>query len=234
MRVSSPPVKAVLFDFHGTLAQVEEPTDWVLNAAAALGADLTPSAARRLADELILAGRAGGPLPSVVPPSVRTAWDRRDLTMDDHRTAYTALAAGVDSGIDGLPTALYDRLLTPDGWRAYADAVPVLRRLHGAGVRVAVVSNIGFDVRPVAEGLGLAPFVDAYALSYEVGHCKPAPEIFRAACADLGVDPRDTVMVGDTPADAGAVSAGCRCLILPVSPAGAEHGLAAVLPLLDA
>lgn len=226
-------MKAALFDFHGTLAQVEEPTDWVVNAAAALGADLAPAAAQRLADRLVLAGRAGGPLPAVVPPPVRAAWDRRDLTMDDHRAAYTALAAEVDSGIEGLPTALYDRLLTADGWRAYTDAVPVLRHLHAAGVPVAVVSNIGFDVRTVAEGLGLAPFIGAYALSYEVGHCKPAPEIFRTACADLGVDPHDTVMVGDTPADAGAVAAGCRCLILPVSPAGAEHGLGAVLSLID-
>jgi HAD superfamily hydrolase (TIGR01509 family) len=227
-------VKAVLFDFHGTLAQVEEPAEWVGAAAAACGADLAPEDVQRLADALVLAGRAGGPLPPEVPPSVRAAWDRRDLTARDHREAYTGLAAMVESGIDGLPTALYDRLLTPDGWRAYDDAVPVLRRLRTAGVPVAVVSNIGFDVRPVAAGLGLAGLVDEYVLSYEVGHCKPAPQIFAAACAALGVDPRDAVMVGDTPADAGAVSAGCRCLILPVSPAGAEHGLAAVLPLVDA
>jgi len=39
-------------------------------------------------------------------------------------------------------------------------------------------------------------------------------------------------MVGDTPADAGAVAIGCRCLILPPSPPDAVHGLGAVLDLI--
>jgi FMN phosphatase YigB (HAD superfamily) len=225
-------VKAALFDFHGTLAQVEEPAEWVVKAAAARGADLAPVQARRLADALVLAGRAGGPLPASVPPDVRAAWDRRDLSADDHRAAYTTLAALVPTDIDGFAAALYERLLTPDGWRVYADTLPVLATLRAAGVPVVVVSNVGFDLRPVARGLGIDDLVDAYALSYEVGHCKPSAEIFYAACELVDVDPTDAVMVGDTPADAGGVGAGCRCLILPVSPPGAEHGLDAVLSLL--
>jgi HAD superfamily hydrolase (TIGR01549 family) len=137
----------------------------------------------------------------------------------------------VESGLAGLTEALYDRLLTADGWRCYADTVPVLRALRRAGVRVAVVSNIGFDVRPIVASLGFADLVDAYALSYEVGSCKPEPALFRAACDLLGTPPTATLMVGDTPADAGAVTIGCRCVILPVSPPGAVHGLGAVLDL---
>jgi HAD superfamily hydrolase (TIGR01509 family) len=222
---------AVLFDFHGTLAQVEEPIGWVVGAAAACGVDLPLAPARGLAQALIAAGRAGGPPPEVVPPGVRVAWEQRDLSAAEHRSCYTRLAATVHTGIDGLPAALYDRLLTPAGWRLYTDTLPVLRDLRSAGVRVVVVSNVGFDLRPVAAGLGLDPFVDAYTLSYEIGVCKPAPAIFRAACAMVGVDSADAVMVGDTPADAGAVDAGCRCLILPVSPPETTHGLAAVLNL---
>jgi HAD superfamily hydrolase (TIGR01509 family) len=225
-------VTAALFDFHGTIAQVEEPVRRVVRAAAACGVDLAEDRATGLASALIAAGLAGGPLPGRVPPGLLAAWERRDLTAADHRAAYTGLAAEVESGIDGLPTALYERLLTPDGWQSYADTVPVLAALRSAGVPVVVVSNIGFDVRPVTRALGIDALVDAYALSYEVGHCKPEPEIFRAACAMVGVEPRDAVMVGDTPADAAAVAVGCRCLILPTSPPGAEHGLRAVLPLL--
>ncbi len=224
-------MRAALFDFHGTLAQVEEPVTWVVGAAAACGVDLGDDEARGLARALVAAGRAGGPLPARIPPGVRAAWDRRDLTVEDHRSCYTALAATVASGIDGLPTALYERLLTADGWRCYADTLPVLGELRRRGVPVVVVSNIGFDLRPVTAALGIDALVDGYALSYEVGSCKPEPRIFRAACAAVGVDPADAVMVGDTPADAGAVAAGCRCLILPASPPGARHGLAAVLGL---
>jgi HAD superfamily hydrolase (TIGR01509 family) len=226
------PLTAVLFDFHGTLAQVEEPTEWVAKAAAACGVDLVAHEAPELAKALVAAGRAGGPLPDAVPPHLADVWERRDLAADAHRDAYTGLAASIPCGIDGLPAALYERLLRPDGWRLYADTVPVLRRLRRAGVAVAMVSNIGFDLRPMAAALGIADLVDAYALSCEVGACKPAPEIFRAALDELGVAPRDALMVGDTPADAGAAAIGCRCLILPASPPEAVHGLAAVLGLL--
>ncbi|MBM0234221.1 haloacid dehalogenase, partial [Micromonospora sp. STR1_7] len=55
-RASRRPVKAVLFDFHGTLAQVEEPRRWVLEAAAACGVSLDPVRATSLADRLLTAG----------------------------------------------------------------------------------------------------------------------------------------------------------------------------------
>ena len=57
------------------------------------------------------------------------------------------------------------------------------------GVRMAVVSNIGWDLRPVFRAHGLDPLVDAYVLSYEHGVQKPDPRLFRAACDALGVDP---------------------------------------------
>jgi hypothetical protein len=41
-------------------------------------------------------------------------------------------------------------------------------------------------------------------------------------------------MVGDTPADAGAVRAGCAALVLPAAPPGERNGLAAVLDLATA
>lgn len=182
------PITAVLFDFHATLAQVEEPAEWVVKAAAACGVDLAFADATGPAKALVAAGRAGGPFPDAVPAHLADLWERRDT-------------------------------------------LPVLRALRDAGVKVAMVSNIGFDLRPLSAALGLADLVDAYALSYEVGACKPAPEIFRAALSDLGVAPRDALMVGDTPADAGAAALGCRCLILPASPPDAVHGLRAVLDL---
>jgi hypothetical protein len=40
-------------------------------------------------------------------------------------------------------------------------------------------------------------------------------------------------MVGDTPADAGAVGAGCQALIMPAAPPGVPSGLGSVLTLLE-
>ena len=225
------PVEAVLFDFHGTLAQVEEPVAWVTAAAAACGAELDRGRATVLADRLVTAGRAGGPPPYRVPPHLAEHWADRDLYEHSHRAAYTGLAETVASDVEGLADALYDRLLGPAGWLPYADTEPTLRTLHEAGVRVAVVSNIGFDIRPHFAAWGLDALVDAYVLSYEVGRCKPDPAIFLRACGMVGAEPERTLMVGDSPADAGAVAAGCAALVLPAAEPGRPNGLGATLAL---
>lgn len=226
-----PQVEAVLFDFHGTLAQVEDPTRWMSAAAAACGMSLSPVRAAALADAAVTAGRAGGPLPSRIPPHLAELWAERDLSQPAHRGAYTGLAATAVGDIPGLPEALYDRGVQPQGWVPYPDAVATLQALRAAGVRVALVSNIGFDLRPLADVMGFTPYIDEWVLSYELGVCKPDPAIFRHACFALGVETTQALMVGDTPADTGAVAAGCPALVLPSSPPGAAHGLRRVLAL---
>ncbi|MGY3518887.1 HAD family hydrolase [Micromonospora sp. PTRAS2] len=230
-RASRRPVEAVLFDFHGTLAQVEDPHDWVLAAARACGVSLERMRATALADRLLTAGRPGGPLPARVPPALAELWSERDLYPHAHRGAYTGLAETVDAGIDGLADALYERVLVADGWVPYPDTAPTLAALRSAGVKVAVVSNIGFDIRPFFAAWGLDALVDAFVLSYEVGRCKPDPAIFWRACGMLGVDAERALMVGDTAADAGAVRAGCAVLVLPEAEPGRPNGLGSVLDL---
>jgi HAD superfamily hydrolase (TIGR01509 family) len=226
------PVEAVLLDFHGTIAQVEDALTWVSLAARECGITLDRAKATALVDRLLTAGRAGGPLPRRIPPHLIEVWAERDLSERAHRAAYCGLAATVDTGVEGFPEALYERLLVADGWVLYSDTLPVMRALRAAGVPVALVSNIGFDIRPIGDALGFGNLLDAYVLSYEVGRCKPDPAIFYKACAALRVDPESTLMVGDSPVDAGAAAVGCSVLVLPQSPAGAAHGLAGILRLL--
>jgi HAD superfamily hydrolase (TIGR01509 family) len=228
------PLDAVLFDFHGTLAQVEDPVTWVRAAAAECGVALELGEATVLADRLVTAGRAGGPPPHRVPPELAEVWAERDLYAHAHRAAYTGLAATVATSIDGLAEALYDRGTQPRGWHAYTDALDVLRAVKTAGLSVAVVSNIGIDIRPIMEKFGLAEFVDEFVLSYEVGRIKPDPAIFLHACAALRVDPERTLMVGDTPKDAGAVAVGCCAYVVSAAGPGQANGLWAVAALTGA
>jgi HAD superfamily hydrolase (TIGR01509 family) len=221
----------VLFDFQGTIAQVEEPVQWVHRAAAACGATLDPILATSLADQLVNAGRVGGPKPQRIPPHLAEVWADRDLSPDAHRRAYTGLLEPVAARLDGLADALYERVLVADGWQAYPDTGPTFAALHAADIPIVVVSNVGFDIRPLCNDLGFAAHVSAWALSYERGRCKPDPYVFQQACRAVGVDPSDALMIGDTPADAGAVDAGCRVLLLPASPPGTPHGLDAALTL---
>ncbi|HKE65137.1 MAG TPA: HAD-IA family hydrolase [Micromonosporaceae bacterium] len=226
--------EAVLFDFHGTLAQVEDPVTWVRAAAAECGVALDVGKATVLADRLVTAGRPGGPLPTRIPPHLVDAWAERDLYEHAHRAAFVGLAETVDADIEGFAEALYDRALSPRAWFPYVDSAPTLRALKSAGTSVAVVSNIGFDIRPLLAHHGLAELVDAVVLSYEVGRVKPDPAIFEYACARLHVDPERTLMVGDTPADAAAVAIGCAAYVVPAAGPGKVNGLAAVCALANA
>src|SRR5205085_8444920 len=118
------------------------------------GEELGSLRATALADRLLTAGRAGGPLPARVPPHLAELYADRDLYADAHRAAYTGLYRTVDGVSEALVDALYGRLLVADGWVAYADTLPTLKALRAAGVPVALLSNIGFDVRELCTELG--------------------------------------------------------------------------------
>ena len=225
------PLDAVLFDFSGTLFSAEAPEEWLRRAATPLGLSFTPAESAELIERLIWAGRPGGPHPSDLTGELVAAYADRDLSPEQHRSAYTALMARADLPDPRLAAALYDAMFPPEAWVPYPDAEPVLRALRARGVRVAVVSNIAHDLRPTFDHHGLTHLIDAFVFSYELDVMKPDPKIFHVACEALGVEPARALMVGDTTADAGAVYVGCTVLGLPASPAGTVHGLAAVLAL---
>ncbi|WP_020522165.1 HAD family hydrolase [Catelliglobosispora koreensis] len=226
------PLDAVLFDFHGTLAMTIDPVAWVTAAAADCGVTLDRGKATVLADRLATAGGLPGvDKPARIPPPLAESWANRDLYEDAHRHAFTGLAATVPCDIPGLASAIYERVLKADGWQVYPDALPTLTALYAAGVKIGIVSNIGFDIRPLLDEWGLSPLCDAIVLSYETGYIKPDAKIFLKACAALKADPAQTMMVGDTQADAGAIDAGCTALIVSRAPAGQPNGLSRVYHL---
>ncbi|MFI6007724.1 HAD family hydrolase [Streptomyces sp. NPDC051243] len=225
---------AVLFDFSGTLFRVESTESWLRGALAEgrmeLGEAELAEAARGLEAMGALPGGVG---PSWLPEDVASVWGVRDKSAELHRAAYTGLSRHVQLPDDRLHDLLYDRHMTPAAWVPYPDTAEVLRTLRERGVRVGVVSNIGWDLRPVFREHGLDRYVDAYVLSFEHGIQKPDARLFAAACAALDVDPRDVVMVGDDRrADGGAAALGCAVHFVDHLPAPQRpDGLRPVLDL---
>lgn len=213
-------IKGVLFDFSGTLFRIESVRSWLAAALAERGVSVDEAAFDQYARELE-AARAlpGGPAPQRVPEHLAEVWASRDESADAHRAAYTGLARQVALPDPGLYDALYERHRSPEAWRPYPDAAEVLGALAAGGVRIGVVSNIGWDLRPVLRAHGLDAFVDAYALSFEHGIQKPDAQLFHIACTLLGQHPADVVMVGDDRhADAGAATAGCEVRFVEPAP----------------
>ncbi|MFE7706658.1 HAD family hydrolase [Streptomyces sp. NPDC057486] len=204
-------IKGVLFDFSGTLFCIEPVRSWLSAVLAERDMTVPDADFERYVADLTAAGALpGGPVPQHVPDRLAAAWATRDESAERHREVYTGLARQVALPDPGLYEALYDRHMSPTAWRPYPDAAEVLEALRAGGIRVGVVSNVGWDLRPIFRAHGLDALVDAYVLSYEHGTQKPDPHLFHTACTLIGQDPKDVVMVGDDRhADGGAAALGC-------------------------
>ena len=229
------PFRAVLFDFAGTVLMPLDAPTWVAHAAQRAGVALSQDETAALAQRYLEAGLPGGPYPDDVPDEVTQMYAVRDLGPEEHRAAYMALLSTVPEPGPGFAQAMYEEVLGPEGWVAYPDATPTVRALQGAGLRVGLISNIGYDLRPILDAHGLGPLAQRCTLSCEHRIMKPDVRLFEAALAQLETEPGQTLMVGDhATADTGGVALGMRTLVLPMTPPGTAHGLDAVLRLAGA
>jgi HAD superfamily hydrolase (TIGR01509 family) len=197
-------VKAVLFDYSGTLFRLEEDDSWFEGIEVderQIDGHVQAELMRRLTAPV-------GQHVAMTPEAYH-AWVNRDLAPHLHREAYLHVLR--ESGLaDHHAETLYERVIDPSSWTPYPDTADVLKGLHRQGINTAVVSNIAFDVRPAFLALGVAGYVDEFVLSFEVGAVKPDAAIFETALARLGVDAAHAVMVGDSDeADGGARALGC-------------------------
>jgi FMN phosphatase YigB (HAD superfamily) len=215
------PFGAVLFDFGDTLFHRRGGYVAIVEAARQLGAEVSEAEAERLWDAMQTAART--------PEELAKG---RDLDPTRHREAWTALYRPADSIAPGMADILYEREIDPASWVPFSDTIWALESLQGADVPIGVVSDTGFDIRPIFERAGCLGAIGNFVLSYEHGVAKPAPALFLAACAALGVAPADALMVGDNPlTDGGSAGAGVAALVLPGVPPDGSRGLWAPVQL---
>lgn len=77
----------------------------------------------------------------------------------------------------------------------YADSLPALERL-AARFPLAAITNGNADL----DAIGLSRYFRFSLRASDFGEAKPAPAIFHAACAQLGLAPAEVLHVGDDPA----------------------------------
>jgi HAD superfamily hydrolase (TIGR01509 family) len=214
-------LRAVLFDFSGTLFRLEEDDSWF----AGIEVDQR-SVEGHVQAELMRRLTAPTGRSVEMDDEQHRNWVNRDLEPHLHREAYLHVLR--ESGVaQHHAEQLYGKLIDPANWTPYPDTAAVLTGLHRQGLRVAVVSNIAFDVRSAFATLGVYDDVDEYVLSFEVGAVKPNAEIFQTALDRLGVAAADALMVGDSEeADGGARALGCSfALVDPLPTAERPDGL---------
>ncbi len=183
MDQTRPGIRAIIFDLYGTLIH-EPPFDDCFPALAdAIGVELAAylTARQRTVDDAMI-GR------------LRTAEERAAAILEGLRRPSS----------DGLAGRLAE-IERAHRWarvRPYPATVPTLTTLRQRGYPIGLVSDCTHLMgRSVLERFGLLSLLDQVALSYEVGHAKPAPEIYRAVTDALGVPPSACLYVGDGGSD---------------------------------
>ncbi len=198
---SVPPViKAVCFDFDGTLAHFAgDFAELVDGLRKDLG--LTPEDAERLALVRAQVERRGGPM----------------TFADTVRAALTDLELPVPDDLEALAAQVVRKYNAQMALLPGAEEALELCRVHR--LPLALVTNGPADMqRAAVRGVGLESHFKRLVISGDaaVGVRKPDPRIFGLACDALGSRPAETVMVGDNlEADVlGALSAGMQAVFL--------------------
>ena len=102
-------------------------------------------------------------------------------------------------------------------WRAFPDALPLLRSLRASGHRIGLLTN-GAEAQQLAKlrRTGLLVEFDVVCTSERIGFSKPDVRAFAVLASELGVEPGACLFVGDDPMKdvAGARAAGMQALLV--------------------
>jgi HAD superfamily hydrolase (TIGR01549 family) len=173
-------IEAVLFDWHGTLGYLKNPTN-----------------STQVSEFLLERGY------EVYPQS----WDaaRHYVSMvDDPKHGYSSwqeyfrqvmhrLDVEIDAGTLKELSALHKRR---DTYTLFPDAVSAVKKVKEWELKTAVVTTIGrFVLQPAIAFL--QQYFDTIVTGYEAGCEKSNPKMHRQTLNNLGVSPEKAVMIGD-------------------------------------
>lgn len=216
-------IRAVVYDFHRTLALPPEGTIW----RRSLLAELPPGGID--AAELGRVLEAGFPW---ADPAVRRAHADQAAARAFFVALLTAAARSAGAGPHTAGAAAeraYDRVSHPrESNVLYPETRDVLRAVQEAGLRQIVLSNHVWELPEMCQGLGIVPPLEQVLSSARLGVEKPHPDAYAAAISAAAVRPAEILFVGDTYETdvAGPLRSGMRTLLVrrphPDAPAYAD------------
>jgi HAD superfamily hydrolase (TIGR01549 family) len=218
-------IRGVLLDFVGTLSCDPPDHEWLREAAHRVGLPWTAQQTEAF-------------IGTFDALTAQPDWQAKRLIADcsatEHEATYVALYIA-----SGLPPSMARALHALDSDAQFhpffPDAAEFLRALKSRDLKIAIVGNIFFDLRPLFRAIDAEQLIDAFVLSYEIGIQKPDKAIFEVALDLLKLQPWEALMIGDNPSWDGAASQiGITTVVLPPLRERTEmRNLAALLPLLS-
>jgi putative hydrolase of the HAD superfamily len=181
-------IKAVFFDWVGTLARPEPDShEIVRQVAQELGVELPRQG--------LINGihTADNEVPVGSPPRWSEGKDEKpficwwkilsaELGIEIPRDVMLQMTRRLSQVAKDIPWVLYD------------DVLPALEMLKQRGLVLGLISNVGVGQARV----GLGSYLDFVVTPEEAGAAKPKPPIFRLALKRAGVGAQEAIYVGDT------------------------------------
>jgi putative hydrolase of the HAD superfamily len=205
-------IRAVVYDFHRTLALPPGGTLWrraLLEALAAHGAS---------ADGEEIGRVLNASFPWETPEE-----RREHATQAGAREYFTGLLETAARAGGAAPrlsreaaVAAYATIVAPASHLPYPETGSVLRAVDELGLRQLVLSNHVWELPDICRAHGWLPPLTDVLTSARLGVEKPHPDSYAAAIAAAGCAPGEILFVGDTyEADvAGPERAGMRALLV--------------------
>ena len=197
-------LRAVLFDVDFTLAKP--------------GPDLGPEGYQRLGERFGLRLDPGR-YEQAREAAIQTLEKHPELDHDEE--VWVAFTEQIIRGMGGDAERAYECAVEmtrawehSENFELYEDVLPTLEALRDHDLKIGLVSNTGRDLEAFVAHHKLHS--DAALSSRAHGKVKPDPSIFRAVLEQLGVEPGDAVMIGDSVEDdiEGARALGMRAFLL--------------------
>lgn len=177
--------KAFIFDFYGTLVEVDREPPQMWETLNELGYDSHPQ---------LQAMWESDAFNGCITPSFHS-----DPNYDEWRRANLRQFVNLSGVPDPLVESILSMLLDIDR-QATKKAVPqansVLRLLRQHHKKIGLCSNWDYAIQPYLDQAGLPEF-DGITISAEIGARKPNAVLFFDICSKLGVNPNDAIFIGD-------------------------------------
>ncbi len=181
-------MKAVIFDFYGTLAQIAPEVPAFHSILSQAGFRLSKDSLARWGDATL--------------PLEHRAWSRSEADYEaallDRRQRMF-----VECGVRD-PAVMESLLHAADAWRQtyrmrrYPDVVSTLQTLAARPLLLGLCSNWDWELERFLNQVELHTYFTAIRWSARVGVRKPHPDIYHAILSALDIAPTEAVFVGDT------------------------------------
>jgi len=190
-------IRAVFFDWFGTLARYDPPREEAESQAlAGLGFDVPPE---KIGPALAVADRQYFEENTRLSMRKRSREEQVRLYARLQQTVLESVGIDTKKHPDLLPKvlALMQEYTRRARFALYDDVTPTLRALQESRLVLGLLTNMDQDMAPLSRGLGIDGYIDFVVTSGEAGEDKPAPGIFLAALKKAAVLPAEAIHVGD-------------------------------------